>query len=308
MDTLRRRARKRRALAIVGSAALLGAGAACSGFLGIEPLMLAVDAMPGAPAMEGGAPTEDGSAEDGGAEAAASDASIDDAPILDVADVDANAADACFPRPEGLVHWYRAENDAKDSVSGVVARWFGEPTYEKGYVGQAFSFECLEPFEDGGRAVIADLLGLVGPFTLDMWTLIRSVGPICAAFSTDDQDTDYTNAIDLRTDIGAQNYIFDLPPGVDGSPGPISASGAVQDAWVHFAVTFDGSHVSLYRAGALVASESSLPRTGMLILGAFSATGKRGWPGLIDEVHFYNRPLRADEIAAIALAPSGFCP
>ncbi len=76
--------------------------------------------------------------------------------------------------------------------------------------------------------------------------------------------------------------------------GPLAAN-----TWTHVAITYDGTAVRIYRAGALVATA---PTAGPIVTaaGALRIGGNTIWgeyfAGLIDEIRIYNRALTATEI------------
>src|SRR3989454_6629136 len=78
------------------------------------------------------------------------------------------------------------------------------------------------------------------------------------------------------------------------------------NAWTHLAVTYDGTTLSLFRNGVLVASRpasGAVPSsTATLQIGA-SQFGEY-FNGLIDEVRLYDRALRSEEHTSELQSPS----
>jgi amino acid permease len=48
--------------------------------------------------------------------------------------------------PSGLVAWWKAENNANDSVGGYNGTLYGGTTFTSGKVGQAFSFDGVDDY------------------------------------------------------------------------------------------------------------------------------------------------------------------
>ena len=88
----------------------------------------------------------------------------------------------------------------------------------------------------------------------------------------------------------------------------ISTSNVLLEQWVHVVGTYDQADVKIYINGSLEQSENIGAQT-LRDLGDASAIGANGtadiafFPGLIGEVHVYNRALTAEEIKACYLSP-----
>jgi hypothetical protein len=95
--------------------------------------------------------------------------------------------------------------------------------------------------------------------------------------------------------------------GVVFSPG--AGFGIWDDQWHHVAGTYDGAFVRLYVDGAEVGSGtpasasiaySTEDLTHDLFIGRYGAGCAYGFPGAVDEVRLWDRPLSAAEVAAHA--------
>jgi chitodextrinase len=78
-----------------------------------------------------------------------------------------------------------------------------------------------------------------------------------------------------------------------------SGQTAAVGQWQHVAATFDGSQARFYVNGVLTASSTftgSVGSSNTWRIGAYNATPEGFFPGLIDNVRVYNRPLTASEI------------
>jgi hypothetical protein len=80
------------------------------------------------------------------------------------------------------------------------------------------------------------------------------------------------------------------------------------NAWSHLAGTYDGTTMSLYVNGVLVASQAQIGTiavsTDTLTIGGNPTYGEN-WGGLIDEVRIYNRSLNVSELQADMYRPVG---
>jgi subtilisin-like proprotein convertase family protein len=200
-------------------------------------------------------------------------------------------------RGPNIVSWWRAQNDATDSVDGNNGTLAGNVTYAAGEVGQAFVF-------DGDR----DQINVSNPanlqlqnFTIEGWvkrssttiaTLDGFIGPQAAFFA-----------------YGRGGYGFALEP--DGRlhltrieiSNRISPVPLVPDtAWHHIAVTKIGTAVVFFGDGVAY-PVAPYPETFTFTTRA--AVGSRGdgggntfW-GMIDEMSIYNRALSSSEIKGI---------
>ena len=89
-------------------------------------------------------------------------------------------------------------------------------------------------------------------------------------------------------------------------------TGLLQDTWYHVGMTYDGAVLKCYLNGELDGSLSVAGSVqtsdGSLRIGAYApingTQSKHFFPGLIDEVEFYNRALSSTEIQAIFNAGS----
>jgi hypothetical protein len=217
----------------------------------------------------------------------------------------------CEPAPAGLVAWWRAEGNAKDSAglhNGTTP--FGI-AYAPGRVGQAFSFNGTS-----SRVSIPDSPDFqLNSLTIEGWFYPRVWGGIAI----------------LRGDnrAGLDAFVMDLI-----TPGKISfgfetvlnqAFGLYAplqlNQWQHVAATWDGGSgaAKIYVNGALAAQTNTSLRPIIVLDPRYSPAigiGNVGgsslnFPinGLIDEISIYSRPLGQDEILAIYnAAGSGKCP
>jgi len=121
--------------------------------------------------------------------------------------------------------------------------------------------------------------------------------------------------VDKITAFGTDGYLLDLVGGQlrmivqgDGlsSPGPLSPG-----VFTHVAGVYDGSSLSLYLNGVLVATKATgvtaIPvNSDPLNIGVDSAGGSN-FTGIIDEPRIFGRALSAAEIAGIVQAEAAHC-
>jgi hypothetical protein len=219
--------------------------------------------------------------------------------------------------PPGLISWWRAENNAVDSVgtnSGTLVNGAG---FAQGVAGQAFAFTGYS----SQSVAIPDSASLhPASVTLESWVMLRNPLPGYV-----------TEAGILRKAVGSgysNSYAIWLAEGGGGSGqngslnaqvGNDSAVGAALSypfnpapgVWFHVAYTFDDTtkQQTLYLNGNPVGSSTANLSigydNGSLALGSIgSQFGNYYLDGRMDETAIYSRALSANEIAAIYNAGS----
>jgi hypothetical protein len=207
--------------------------------------------------------------------------------------------------PEGLISWWRAENNALDSINTNHGVLTNGATFAAGNVGQTFAFDgvndyvhvpdsqTLKPasvtveawvkfFATNGIRII--LVKPLGAGTFDTYGLALQDGAVLAAI--------------------CDNSGF--------GPFLIGPANTVTGQWYHLAFTFDDATKlqALYINGALAASGTANKTLSYdshpLLLGADIENGTPGFflNGQIDEASLYDRALSSNEIAAIHSAGS----
>ncbi|HEY0108359.1 MAG TPA: LamG domain-containing protein, partial [Fibrella sp.] len=221
----------------------------------------------------------------------------------------------CVPKPSGIVAWWKAENNAIDSVGGNNGTLNHGATFAAGKVGQAFSFDGVD---DKITVRDAENLKLTSSLTLEAWVLVTALprnadagwGKILLRGDDRDGIDPYFLAVNANG-----NVYFHIEKGIQGqnlaAPAPIGR-------FVHIAGTLDGSTglMRLYLDGVLASEtvttlrpEKDLDptRNPGLGIGNSQNASKFKFPfnGLIDEVSIYNRALTATEIQELYNAGSG---
>jgi TolB protein len=197
----------------------------------------------------------------------------------------------CAPPPADMAAWYRAENNATDSISGNTAGGTIAVSYQAGKVGQAFAFN--------GTGQYANLGNFFGyrTFTISMWV---KPGATQTAFANlvDNNRTSTANWGIEQNDTATNNYFYRD----NGAAVPFILESNV---WQHLTVVRKENEVRIYRNGILLnSSPSTTPinydEARTLILGRFFNRFNQGsyrlWKGQIDEFSVFNRGLNDAEI------------
>ncbi len=200
------------------------------------------------------------------------------------------------PLPNGVLSWWRGEDNAQDAINANHGLLMNETTFAAGNVGQAFSFDGEDDY------LLANALKLpVGsnPRTLMLW------------FRTPQNLTASTESALIQYGTAATGNMFGLitsgnAPGklyFYGHDSDVAGTTTLQpDTWYLGTVTFDGTMVKLYLNGSLE-NEASLPGLNTIVDGNDLTIGYRPggahWQGLLDEIAVFGRALTAAEIAAV---------
>jgi hypothetical protein len=217
-----------------------------------------------------------------------------------------NPLPPCVAAPSGLVSWWRAENDALDTVGGNNGTLSNGVGYVSGKVGQAFRFNGTNSYV---RVPDSPSLRLTNELTIEFWVKRQDLN---ANDTLINKGGDYTR--------GLVDYGVVIPSAQSGTgstlaltfAGSTRHSTSILDLnWHHVAIvarrgdadpTFyvDGVQQPItLRQGA--ATVSFYPSTQPLYIGA-QVDPNSGWyyfsKALVDEVSIYNRALSAAEIQA----------
>jgi hypothetical protein len=209
--------------------------------------------------------------------------------------------------PEGVVAWWRADGDAKDSVGDSHGELKGGVTFDPGIAGKAFRLD------GAGRHVEVTRSDRWGfrkrDFSIDLWVQFRALTPSpeighpMAIFIGCDEGNDEGNRPRHKWFFayggGFLNFHINQPNGESGFFAKANFSPDV-DQWYHLAVTRSQGTFTFYVNGAPVASEKveiTIPNPDApLTIGQAENIGF--FSGLIDEVAIYDRALSPDEIKA----------
>jgi hypothetical protein len=227
------------------------------------------------------------------------------------------ASAACTNAPAGLVGWWKAENNADDTLgnhNGLLAGGLG---FGPGKVGQAFNFTAAGQ-EVQVPASASINVGTGGGYTTEGWINPLNVATQNPIFEWNDGVTAGAHlwiAASVGGFGGPGSLYASLIAGttdttVATGPGVISAG-----IWQHVAFTYDRATGigRLYLNGTEVASralgditaQTALP----LRIGRRPNYGAETFAGKIDELSLYNRALSSAELRAIYNAgTAGKCP
>jgi WD40 repeat protein len=212
--------------------------------------------------------------------------------------------------PEGVVAWWPANANAKDSVGNNHGTLKGGVTFAPGVAGQAFRLDGATRYVEVPRS---DLWGFGRrDFSIELWVQFRAVarsndvGHPSAIFIGCDEGPGARDKWFFGYGDGLLNFIFGKA-GKGGSYAKAEFSPDL-DQWYHLAVTRSRGTFTIYVDGVPVASEKVdliMPNPDApLTIG--QAEGLGFVSGLIDEVAIYDRALSPAEVKArwSALAPA----
>src|SRR5262249_42415346 len=207
--------------------------------------------------------------------------------------------------PAGLISWWRAENNALDTIGTNHGVLTNGATFAAGMVGQTFALDGVNDYVQ-----IADSQSLrPASVTLEAWVKffatngIRSIlGKTLGSGGLDSYGLGLQDGAALA--VMADNSGF--------APFLYSAPNIATGQWYHLPFTFDDTtkQQTLYVNGLMatngVANKSIAYDTHPFLLGVDIESGALNFfhNGLIDEASIYNRALTSNEIAAIYAAGS----
>jgi WD40 repeat protein len=226
------------------------------------------------------------------------------------------------PPAAGMVAWWRADGNAKDSAGGNHGTLKGGVTFAPGVAGQAFDFNGIDGEIDIGDARSLHLSS--EDFSVSAWVNFRSLkhphgttdcgnqGDMSIVYKMADGNADGWAL--LKQDDN--HFWFGFGGGNtnglggDASPTTIrSTTSVLPGVWYHVVAVKTAAHFFLYVNGIEEASKP-LPafkdtNTTNIFLGA-SAGNDCHMAGLIDEVAIYDRALSPEDVKARwrALAPA----
>lgn len=222
----------------------------------------------------------------------------------------------CVPKPAGIVAWWKAENNAVDSIGGANGTLFNGASYAAGEVGQAFTFDGVDD-----RISVPDVAALhfSGSFSIETWVSPTkyTVGHDGIILLRGDNRTEHDPyVLSILRDGRISFYIQSNTQEARVS----SAAPIPVNVFTHVVATMNATtgEMKLYINGALSNSitttvrqlveldQSQNPGVGIANTGAFPNTSYNfPFPGLIDEVSLYNRALTAKEVQDLYNAGSG---
>ena len=222
---------------------------------------------------------------------------------------------SCLPMPAGALHWWTGDGTGADAVGDADAVLMNGATYAPGIVGsnggQAFSFDGVDAI---GRVSDASTLNPTGPFSVMAWAKPRpgtlDNGAIIG------KGHPWQESWGLDTHRGFWRTWIRETPGVGGAA-TIRGSLFVEDVWTHLAMIRHGDQLVLFvdaeEQGSLSVGSMHLT-DGFVGIGGRSEEGfgdeelELEFKGEIDEIVFFGRALREDEVRAVFTAgENGIC-
>ena len=190
--------------------------------------------------------------------------------------------------PPGLVTWYRAENNLRDSFGPNHGATSNNLGFVAGQRAQAFNFDGTNSSINIGAVAIPP------PWTAALWVKRLQSPDFSSAILSDsvqalklEQAGSLTRAVGF-TRYGVLDYVFNYT--------------APSNAWVHLTFVGTSSNTVLYTDG--VAQDTNAASIN-LPLGFLSRTGGDRLKGQLDEVTLFNRALTPAEIQQVRNATRG---
>jgi hypothetical protein len=219
----------------------------------------------------------------------------------------------CNSPAPGLVGWWRAAGNTRETVTGVGGSLAGQAGYAPGKVGTAFVFDGTTD----GVHVMGQSAGLqLQNFTIEAWVKRSSAAQVTGNAAQDALFISYGGGgYGLGMNPSGQPFLTKVGTSVALAPALITNT-----AWHHVAVTKSGPLVSFqvdgvpYPTTAIYVNGSSYPVTNFPSVFTFAtdiAIGAKGvdlansFLGSVDEASIYARPLTTNEILAIYAAGNG---
>jgi hypothetical protein len=216
------------------------------------------------------------------------------------------AADACFAPSSAPVAWWRGEGDGVDEAAGHDATLAGGAGFAAGRIGQTFVFDGVD-----GRGEVASF-GAFNQVSVQAWIFREG------ATGTRESIVSYKEG--SQANCGFLTVLNEDGSGqrprqfvqVNGGWQSVEADAAVPLAtWTHLAGTYDGSAIRLYVNGELAqrgAFAGTMTQcTSSVGLGARASFDRHYFPGRVDELAVFDRPLSAAEVRALGAAEPGLC-
>jgi hypothetical protein len=189
--------------------------------------------------------------------------------------------------PTGLEASFKFSNNFTDETGKATATSSGTLSFVTDRKGNASSALKLD---GGSKLTMSNILQKGKSSSISAWIAYDDLGInsqyffICVsnglAFYQD--NTHISGIVSVPTTNGVQTGCADM-------------------SWHHYAVTFDGMDVKLYKDGVLSGTKSNpgafTDGNKDFIIGLF---GINYWKGRVDDVKFYSKVLSADEVAKLA--------
>jgi hypothetical protein len=219
---------------------------------------------------------------------------------------------AIISPPTDMLSWWRAENNALDSVGNHNGTLTGGISFGPGRVGQAFNL-------DGSSGYVAipnsSSLNFTGPFSVEVWVNGGTQQPaIGGNFLIIDKSHGFADSTGWAMQGAPDGLVgFFMGQGGGGAnnfSGTGTTTTILDNQWHHLVGVFTGSQALLYKDGVLEGTSGIItaPAANSRDVEIGSSWGggnrQRYFRGLIDETTIYNRDLTAAEVASLFNAGS----
>lgn len=214
------------------------------------------------------------------------------------------SANAVINVASDLVGWWPL-NEGKGAVAydisgqGHNGTWSGSPYPASGtyYSSPGLTGSFAGYFDGTDNQVnigTPSVYQFTGPFTISAWVDTIASGTILTM--QDGGSNGYTLAINYGV-VGFCVYANTKQQCVGGGSYPSSVP-----AWTYFTAVFDGSYISIYANGSLIAVNPAVAPTasaGPLVLGVAQRGGYSNFVGSMNDIRIYSRALSAGEISSM---------
>jgi hypothetical protein len=213
------------------------------------------------------------------------------------------SATATVTVSSGLVGWWPLDEGtglvAHDiSGQGNNGTWSGVPSSPNGTYYTTGVIGSYAGYFDGSDNELTigtqPVYEFTGPLTVSAWVNTVASGTILTMQNGGD------NGYNLAVNYGVIRfcvYANTTEQCVGGGQYPLSSP-----AWTYFTAVFDGSNISVYANGVVVASSPAATptaSTGPLVFGVAQRGGYSNFIGSLDDIRIYNRALSANEISSL---------
>jgi len=209
---------------------------------------------------------------------------------------------SAVPVPAGVISWWPAGGNALDAIytnNGVLSNGV---TYVSGKVGQTFSFNGVNQVV---QVANSSSLSPTNGLTLEGWVYPNGYPQNTDGVALAGKDNpNLTREYLLGMGLVSGKWVYRAHIGLTNGFNFFSGTNVVQtNTWTHVAMTYDGSHLSLYVNGTFdsyaAATGPIVSTTNAILIGGSVPTGFWFFPGNIDELTLYNRALSQSEIQSI---------
>jgi len=209
-------------------------------------------------------------------------------------------AAGCARVPADAIAWWRAEDNALDTVGSHHGTLVNGATFADGRVNRAFSFDNSL----NAAIQVSAPAELTSPtqLSVEAWVYPHSFPNGAPAIVRRKSSATPAPQFTLALGDGINSGFPHFNAGADGA-GPVSTEAIPLNTWSHIVGTFDGTTANIYVNGVLMDSDTatgSIPSSSNdLFIGNSVDLSDRGFDGLIDELAIYTRALTSEEVASL---------